>query len=143
VFNWLKNWLYLVTLGAFVSTSVFFAGAAYAEFTVRPYVTYHGYTGEEVTVEFDFNGDAVFEAQIVNNDLNERINVTPVPSSERSITFTLPRSGHYSVWIRAIKNGTPGPWARSYTYTDAQFYGKARGWWLYGAVAPTGGIEIN
>jgi hypothetical protein len=138
VFKWIKK-----TVFAFASVSVFFGSTALADFVVRPYPTYHGYTGEEVRVEWDFNGNAVFEAQIINHDLDETINVTPTPTSDRFITFTLPRSGHYSVWVRAVKDGVAGPWAKSWTAEDAQYNGNARGWWLYAGVAPTGSITIE
>lgn len=143
MFNWIKNSIFAVTIGAFVSISVFFTSAANAEFVANEYVTYAGNTGEQVTVVWDFNGDAAFEVDLYHMELNEHINVTPEPITVRSITFTLPRSGHYSVGVRAIKDGVPGPWAGSIFADDAQYNGESRAWWLFGSIAPTGGIEFN
>lgn len=130
-------------LAVIMLTATVFSASAWADFEVLDYVTYSGYTGEEVTVEWDFTGDATFEVDLYHMEHKEHLNLTPQPITARSITFTLPRSGHYSVGVRAIKDGVPGPWAGSIFPEDAQHNEEARAWWLFGALAPTGDIVFN
>jgi hypothetical protein len=138
-----KKIFYAVTFGALVSVAIFFVSAASAEFAIHEYVTYAGYTGQEVTVEWDFTGEATFEVELYHMELEEHIPLTTDPITTKSHTFTLPRSGHYSVGVRAIKNGVPGPWAGSIFDEDAEYNGEPRAWWLFGSIAPTGGITID
>lgn len=64
-------------------------------------------------------------------------------TTDTQYVFTLPRSGHWIVELRGINTTNEGPWSVT---TDPQYgvvNGQARGWWLYGYLAPVGPITIG
>lgn len=117
---------------------------------------YYGYTGKDITIEWSDPGlntpsdttddyDPLtdkFEVSIYNKERDITIiKHSAVPGDVFEYTFSLPKTGHWVPRVRAIRN--EGEEISGWSGSDNKGYVNevARGWWLFGWIAPTGPIE--
>ena len=119
-------------------------------------VTYFGTTDKEVKVSWDHNDPPpdFYEINLYHVERQTELPAGTGKTSENSITFQLPRSGHFIAKVRACMNSAEGidgcdaapccgEWSESIDSEVAIVDGAARAWWLYGYVAPVGVIAID
>lgn len=132
----------------FILTLLLTSSIAFAEWEKKDYVTYFGTTDKSITCAWD----AVENAQGYQVELYhvERDSITRIASeglTDTQIEINLPRSGHFVARIRACEDYPTcenySEWSESINPEVATVDGEARGWWIYGHVAPPGPIIIG
>ena len=110
----------------------------------KDYVTYYGTSDHTITVAWDPSpGATYYELEILNVERNIK---TPIASGSSLTatqkTFSLPRTGHYIVSVRACDASLSNcsVWISS---LEGTVDGAKRSWWIYAYVAPPGPIVIN
>jgi len=64
-------------------------------------------------------------------------------TTDTQYTFSLPRSGHWTLEIRGTNSYKQGPWTPATDPIYGTVDGQPRGWWIYGYLAPVGPITIG
>jgi hypothetical protein len=128
------------------------------------YVTYSGYTGEEVTIGWtnpctDLNTCTIpdeYEYEFYNKDMN--VTLIKGTTSDTQVTVTLTRTGHYIPKVRSKKNecvhedpndlNSPmiacySEWAESIDPQYAIVDDESRSWWIFTWVSPPGDVVIG
>jgi hypothetical protein len=109
----------------------------------RHLYTFH--IGESVTVAWDSQlGVDHFELELWHYEQDVPVNIVgmdSIPGNQTSATFTMPRTGHYEIWLRACNLTECSIWVTS--PIDGTVDNNNRGWWIYGFPAPiqSGGLE--
>lgn len=112
----------------------------------RKVFEYIGTTNKKVTVSWqsvsNVNG---YEVRLVNLDRNSEVMLSNGKVSTNSITFSLPKTGHYIVKVRSQRNNYTelSDWAYSNIPGDAIVDNETAGWCIYGTVAQPGTIIIQ
>jgi hypothetical protein len=108
----------------------------------------HLYTfhiGENVTVAWDDTQQIDhYESQLWHYEQDLEVHpvaLANIPGTNRQVTFAMPRTGHYEVWIRGCSTTECSEWAKSNLHGHVN--NNPRGWWIYGFPAPVtdGGLE--
>lgn len=124
---------------------IFTNNPVHSEWVLQDHALYTGYTSETVTMYWDACPDALsYEVRVKSFERDEY--VITGSTGNTSITFSLPRTGHYIPEIRAVYGVDDySDWAVTTNPTYATVGGQAKGWWIYGSVEPidSGGIVIN
>ena len=111
------------------------------------YVTYFLTTDKSVIVSWDEQAAAqYYEVRLYHVEREDEVSAGSGRTKKNSITFQLPRSGHFIAKIRACNDDLDPPcsdWSESIDPEIAKVNGEPRAWWLYGHVAGPGNIIID
>ena len=109
------------------------------------YVTYFLTTDKSVVVSWDGQSAATYyEVRLYHVEREAEEPAGSGRTETNSITFQLPRSGHFIAKVRAcIDESNCSAWSESIDADVATVNGLPRAWWLYGHVAVPGGIIMN
>jgi hypothetical protein len=117
------------------------------EFVKKDLVTYFGTTDKSLTCAWDQLEPDVneFELRLFHVERNVETAVANGKTSQRELTFKLPRSGHFIVKVRACERNYAvcSDWSESVNPEVASVDGESRGWWVYGHVAAPGGLNFG
>ena len=115
-------------------------------FQVFDYVTYYGETGQKIQMSWDSVANATrYEVRLYNQERGVIVELDENTTPGLSITFELPYSGHFVGQVRACNDEAMpicSEWSLSTNPEVASVNGENRAWWLYGYVAPPGGIDF-
>jgi len=108
-------------------------------------------SGETVTVAFESATINVteFEVEAIHLETNVTTMLGKTPASQgstfsfSSITFQLPRMGHYIFRVRAINVVGESIWSISTDSSVSRVNNEPRSWWVYGQLPPVTGIIIE
>lgn len=124
-----------------------FTGAGISVDGLQPvdYVTYFGTTDEKIKIEWDHNEPKpeLYEVELFNFERQETISLENGKTAENFINVTLPYSGHFVARIRACEGTLCSDWTETTDKNNALVNGEKKGFWLYGYIAPAGGIIIK
>ena len=111
---------------------------ALISFEAKDYITFFGTTDQTVTVAWDEVPTAtLYELQLHHQE--QQVYISIGSTTETTFTFSLPRSGHYIAMVRAVNSEGESIWSKS---TDPDV-AAPKPWWIYGYIAPPGGIIIE
>lgn len=114
---------------------------------LKDVATYWLTTGEKVTVAWDgVTGADHYVYRIRSLERNALIKIEGREETETTATqfsFVVPFAGHFVAEVKAVAGDKSSTWATSDNKANAQINGEPRAWWLYGHIAPAGGVEIN
>jgi hypothetical protein len=110
----------------------------------KDYVTYYGTSDHTITVAWGASpGAAYYELEILHVERNTKTSIASGHSlTATQKTFSLPRTGHYIVSVRACDSNLSNcsEWTSS---LDGIVDGVKRAWWIYAYVAPPGPIVVH
>jgi hypothetical protein len=110
--------------------------------TTYDYTTIYGFTGEDITLEWDAAlGATEYVVELEHFQRNEI--VFTINTTSLSTIFVLPRTGHYIARVKALNANGESQWAVSTDPTYGVVNNIAQAWWIYGFVAPPGPIIIE
>ncbi len=118
-----------------------------AEWVQKDYVTFFGPTNQTVTVAWDPSPSAnYYEVELDQVEQNTKT-ILPTGQSltDTQKTFSLPKTGHFIIKVRACNSSINqcSAWASSTDATVSMVGSSSRAWWIYGYVAPPGPIVIH
>ena len=120
---------------------ILLSGIAFANWEVKDLITYFGYTSKQVTIQWDGSVLATsYEVRLKSVERNAY--EPPLTTTTAEITFGLPRTGHYTVEVKAINEHGESAWRSTEdltAYSDVQY----KPFWIYGYPEPVGPIIIN
>lgn len=123
-------------------------------------VLYLEHTGKNITCEWDDTNNNIADYEVRLYSFERKTYVALGRTELNTITFQMMKSGHYIAEIRACYKDDPScidgcppddpdcveccsEWVQSSDPAYAAVDGVARGWWLYGYLAPPGPIGIH
>ena len=118
-----------------------------AEWLQKDYVTFFGTTDQTITVAWNPSPSANYYEIELNQVEQNTKTILPTGQSltDTQKTFSLPKTGHFIVRVRAcnISINQCSTWASSIDATVSMVGSESRAWWIFGYVAPPGPIVIH
>jgi len=113
------------------------APAAVSAIEQYDYVTYYVLSNETVTVGWDAVDNAdTYEIQLLRFEWGNEVVWEMTSITDTQVDLVIPKSGMYSVRVRARNEAGVSDWAISTDPVYASVGGEPREWWVYRYLAP-------
>lgn len=127
---------------------------SFAKYIQKNHTTYFGTTDSNLTLGWDapvtnFHLVTGYEIKLYHVEREVDGSLIEVGRDSLSKIITLPRTGHFIVYIRSVNTNAIdeskkySPWADSSNPLHGMVNNERKSWWLYGHVAKPGAISFG